>query len=278
MYKDSAALAGFMASVGLSDGCKAVGLIVLLKEQDARGMPDDAPDAVFWNGVYGKVRGVTRQQLTEAYREYLKEEAREGARNRQRKSRNLSQKNVTLSRETSQKNVTNVTEKRDRMSQKNVTDVTQNVTKKRDSSPSPSSPSPAPFLPPLPPTPPITPYNPPNPNPVNPTPPPPRYAIQAAADADAGARAVCAQLDIDSAWEVSERARRATARRIADWIRASELPAAKYNTLYDLIYSSLDMGVSPDTIIAAALNDNGNSFSGDLSNAQCAALKNRGLL
>lgn len=65
---------------------------------------------------------------------------------------------------------------------------------------------------------------------------------------------------------------------LADAIRASELPAAKYNTLYDLVYSSLDMGVSPETIIAAALADNGNSFSGDLSNAQYHALKKRGML
>ena len=89
---------------------------------------------------------------------------------------------------------------------------------------------------------------------------------------------VCARLHIDSAWEVSEKARMATAHRLVDWIRKVGLPSAKYNSLYDLVYSSLDMGVSPEEIIDFATSDTGNCFSGDIANAQRNALRKRGLL
>ena len=266
MYRDSSSVTAFMEAISCRDCRIAIGIIVLLKELDSGNMLDTAPDPVFWGSVGGKIRGVTRQQLTAAFRNYLQSESREKARNRQRKYREMSRENVTES-------IGYVTDKRD-----NVTlVVTQNVTKKCDTPTSPSSPSPAPFLPPLPPTPPITPYNPPNPNPVIPI----QYtSTKISRDTAVLAESACVRerLRIDSAWETSERARMATAHRLVDWIRAAELPAAKYNTLYDLVYSSLDMGVAPDTIIAAALTDNGNSFSGDLSNAQSYALKKRGLL
>lgn len=89
---------------------------------------------------------------------------------------------------------------------------------------------------------------------------------------------VCARLHIDSAWKVSEKARMATAHRLVDWIRAENLPAAKYNSLYDLVYSSLDMGVSPEEIIDIAAADSGSCFSGDIANAQRNVLRKRGLL
>ena len=143
--------------------------------------------------------------------------------------------------------------------------------------PSPSSPSPAPFLPPSPPTPPVTPYNPPIPNPIIPSPFTTTKNLGDTIIMEDSA-SVCARLHIDSAWEVSEKARMATAHRLVDWIRKVGLPSAKYNSLYDLVYSSLDMDVSPEEIIDIATGDTGNCFSGDIANAQYNALRKRGLL
>ena len=267
---DAAAMEKFMRGVPTKDVRIAGGLIWFLGMMHDDATLDAAPDQVFWGNVGGKIRGLSRAQLTELFREYQRDVRRAKDRERQRKHREMS-------REKRDKchigNVTNVTPERDK-----IRDMSHETSRfERDSLPSPSSPSPAPFLPPLPPTPPITPYNPPNPNPVIPS----QYT-STKISRDTAVLAECARvrehLNIDSAWETSERARMATAHRLVDWIRASELPAAKYNTLYDLVYSSLDMGVPPDTIIFAALTDNGNSFSGDLSSAQYHALKKRGLL
>ena len=271
---DAAALAKFMEALSVKDSRIAGGLLWFLSCMDSDNSLHSASDTLFWGTVGGKIRGVSRQLLTESYQEYLKDVRRAKDRERQRKYREMSRekcdkchaenvtKSVTLSRKNCDK----------------TPDLSREMSRfTRDSLPSPSSPSPAPFLPPLPPTPPITPYNPPNPNPVIPI----QYTstkISRDTAVLAESARVRERLNIDSAWETSERARIATAHRLVDWIRAAELPAAKYNTLYDLVYSSLDMGIAPDTIIAAALTDNGNSFSGDLSNAQLYALKKRGLL
>lgn len=271
---DAAALAKFMEALSVKDSRIAGGLLWFLSCMDSDNSLHSASDNLFWGTVGGKIRGVSRQLLTESYQEYLKDVRRAKDRERQRKYREMSRekcdkchaenvtKSVTLSRKNCDK----------------TPDLSREMSRfTRDSLPSPSSPSPAPFLPPSPPTPPVTPYNPPNPNPVIPSPFTTTKDLRDTRNMVDSA-GVCARLHIDSAWKVSEKARMATAHRLVDWIRADNLPAAKYNSLYDLVYSSLDMGVSPEEIITAAITDIGFCFSGDMANAQYNALRKRGLL
>ena len=163
---DAAAISKFMENLSIKDSRIAGGLLWFLSCMDSDNSLYSASDSLFWGAAGGKMRGVSRQLLTESYQEYLKDVRRAKDRERQRKYREMSREkcdkchaeNVTKSVTLSHKNCDK------------TPDLSREMSRfTRDSLPSPSSPSPAPFLPPSPPTPPVTPYNPPNPNPNTPS-------------------------------------------------------------------------------------------------------------
>ena len=223
----------------------------MLDELNSDGLLNGMPDGLLFSALGGKLKGISRTALEEAYAEYRKAMRRERARDKIRKWRDGAMGIESVTQEVTEQVTKEVTG-----------EVTKTVTQEVTPVPSPLSPSPSPPLSPFPPTPPIPPIIPRNPVPQSPHP-QKKSSITLQVTRAGGARDMpdANDLGIDGAWKHGTRARGAAAQRITDQISAEGCDSGAVRDLYDVVYRGLELGISPDEILQRARTQTGAQFA-----------------